>query len=216
MYRLITVLLCCVVMVVACKKSDDRMTAKAFESKLKEASQKANRLMQQKHAKSGKIGEAMTAEETASFMTESEAIQIVQPVIESSVAFLQSNYDINIYDYLPAGSPKIAQIGALALRLNQLEMQGKSIDTSGFDNWFTPKIEMVSQANGEVLSYAQPSLADCSLDALGIPAALIVGSAQNLTRSALIKAAAKLAVKSLGWIASGIAIYDFGSCMGWW
>jgi hypothetical protein len=216
MYRLITFLFSLAVLSLGCKKSDDRMTAAMYESKLKEASQQAHRLVQEKHAKSGKIGEAMTAQETASFMTESEAVQIVQPLIDPSIAFLQSNYDINILNYFPAGSPKIAQIGALAMRLNQLEMQGKSVDTSNFINWFVPQIEVENQANGEILSYAQPSLADCALDALGIPAALIVGSAKNLTRAAILKAAATLVARTMTWIGTAIAIYDFGSCMDWW
>ena len=216
MNRLITLLFFFAVLSSGCKKGNEPMTAKLYESKLKEASQKANRLMQQKHVKSGKIGEAMTTEQTASFMTESEAVQIIQPLIEPSAAFLQSNYDINIYNYLPPGSPKIAQIGALAMRLNQLEMQGKSIDTSAFENWFVPQVELVSQANGEILSYAQPTIVDCALDALGIPAALIVGSAKNLTRAALLKAASKLVSRTIGWISAAIAVYDFGSCMEWW
>jgi hypothetical protein len=216
MYRLIALLFFFAALSSGCKKGNEPMTAKLYESKLKEASQKAYRLIQEKHVKSGKIGEAMTAEETASFMTESEAVQIIQPLIEPSAAFLQSNYDINIYNYLPAGSPKIAQIGALAMRLHQLEMQGKSIDTSASEYWFVPQVELVSQAHGEILSYAQPTLADCALDALGIPASLLVGSAQNITRAALLKAATRLALRLIGWIGAAIAVYDFGSCMDWW
>jgi len=216
MNRLMTFLFSSAVLMVGCKKTDDRMTAMLFESKLKEASQTAHRLMQQKHVKSGRIGEAMTAEETASFMTQTEAVQIVQPLIEPSAAFLQTNYDINIYNYFPAGSPNIARIGALAMRLNQLEMQGKSIDTSNFNNWFVPQIEVVDQANGEILSYVQPSLKDCALEALGVPAAVLVGSEKSLTRAAILKAAISLLSITVSWVAQAIAIYDFGSCMDWW
>ena len=216
MNRLITLLFSSAVLMVGCKKSDDRMTAKLFESKLKAASQTAHRLMQQNHGKSGRIGEAMTAGETSSFMTEAEAIQIVQPLIEPSAAFLQSNYDINIYDYFPAGSPKIALIGALAMRLNQLDMQGKSIDTSNANSWFVPQIEVVDQANGEILSYVSPNLADCSLQALGIPSSLINNSVKNWSRSAILTAAANLLARTLTWVGQAIAIYDFGDCMGWW
>ena len=173
--------------------------------------------MEDKRAKSGKAGEVMTAGETASFMNENDAIQIVQPMIEPSAEFLQSNYDINIYEYFPAGSPKIAQIGALALRLNQFEQMGQTIDTTNAEQWFMPPLEMISQANGEILNNAtRPSIVDCALDALGIPAALIVGSAKNLTRVALLKAAKKLVARTIGWIGAAIAIYDFGDCMEWW
>src|SRR6476646_4511763 len=138
MYKLITLFFFAAILSIGCRKSDERMTAKIYAAKLKEASQQAKRLMDQKQAKSGKIGEAMTAEQTSSFMTESDAMQIVQPLIAPSVAFLQSNYDINIYDYFPPGSPGIAQIGAMAFRLNQFEPEGKSIDTSNANFWFMP------------------------------------------------------------------------------
>jgi len=60
------------------------------------------------------------------------------------------------------------------------------------------------------------SVVDCAMDALGIPAGLIVGSAKNLGRKALLKAARKLATRMLGWVGAGIAVYEFGDCMEWW
>ena len=218
MYRLITLFFCCTVISMGCRKNQDgNFTARLFEAKLKEASKNANRLMESKRARLGKVGEAMTTSEVASFMTEEEATQLAQPLIEPSVAFLQGYYDINIYEYLPVGSPKIAQIGALAMRLKQLEDQGQTIDTSQSNFWFVPPIEIVSQANGEILSNAQnPSIFDCAMDALGIPAGLLVGSLKEYTRAAIIKAAKKLATRTLGWIGVGIAIYEFGDCMNWW
>lgn len=212
-------LLCFIaVLAVACKKSDDRMTANMFELKLKAASQRANKLMQEKHGKSGRIGDAMTADQTGSFMTEADAIQIVQPLIEPSAAFLQTNYNINIYNYFPAGSPKIAQIGAMAMRLNQLEMQGISIDTSNSSAWFTSQTEVgLSQANGEILTRAQgPTVNDCAIDALGIPAPLIYNSPSNWTRGAILRAVWNLATRTMSMIGVAMAVYDFGSCMNWW
>jgi len=218
MYRLITLFICCTLMIMGCRKnSDGKFAAKLFETKLKQACQEANRLMEIKRAKSGRVGEAMTTEDYVGFMNEIEADQIVQPLIEPSAQFLQSYYEINIYEYLPVGSPKIAQIGALAMRLQQLEDQGQSIDTSAAAYWFVPPVEMVSQANGEMLTNAaNPSIFDCALDALGIPAGILLGAAKSYTRAALIKAARKLATRTLGWIGVGIAIYEFGDCMNWW
>jgi hypothetical protein len=199
------------------KNTDGNLSAKLFEAKLRQACQQADRLLEQKRAKMGRVGEDMTTPEVAGFMTEAEANQIVQPLIDPSVQFLQSYYEINIYEYLPAGSPKIAQIGAFAMRLKQLEDQGKSIDTSSYNYWFVPPVEMVSQANGEILTNAQnPSVFDCAMDALGIPAGLLIGSAKDLSKAALIKAARKLATRFIGWIGVGIAIYEFGDCMNWW
>ena len=218
MYRLITLFFCYAVISMGCRKdSDGNVSARIFETKLKQASQNADRIIQEKRAKMGKVGEVMSTPEVAGFMTEAEANQIVQPLIEPGAQFLQSYYEINIYEYLPAGSPKIAQIGALGIRLKQLEEQGQSIDTSSSSYWFLPPVEMVSQANGEILTNAQnPSVFDCAMDALGIPAGLLIGSAKDLSKAALIKAARKLATRFIGWVGVGIAIYEFGDCMNWW
>ena len=218
MYRLITLFFCCVLMIIGCRKnSDGNFAARFFETKLKQASQNANRLMENKRAKMGRVGEAMTTEGYTGFMNETEANEIVQPLIEPSAQFLQSYYEINIYEYLPAGSPKIAQIGALAIRLKQLEDEGKSIDTTSSNYWFVPPVEMVSQANGELpTNPVNPSIFDCAMDALGVPAGLLIGSAKDLTKAALIKAAKKLATRVVGWIGVAIAVYEFGDCMNWW
>ena len=219
MYRLITLFFCLSVCSMGCKKDNDgKLSADVLESKLKQACKKANLIMDGKRPKSGRIGEAMVTSETLSFMTETEATQIVQPLISPSASFLQSYYEINIYEYFPAGDPRIAQIGAMATRLKQLEDQGQSIDTSQGNSWFVPPIEIVSQANGELLTNATapPSIIDCALDALGIPAGLLIGSAKSLSKAALIKAAKKLATRLVGWIGAAIAIYDFGDCMEWW
>lgn len=218
MYRLITLIFCIAVFSMGCRKnSDGKLSANVLEAKLKQASQSANRLMQNKHVRLGRGVEAMTTFENTGFMTEEEATQIVQPLINPSASFLQSYYEINIYEYFPAGDPRIAQIGAMATRLKQLEDQGQSIDTSQGNAWFLPPVEVISQANGELLTNAtQPSVLDCAMEALGIPVALIMGSAKSFSRAALIKAAKKLLFRTVGWIGAAVMIYDFGDCMEWW
>lgn len=56
-------------------------------------------------------------------------------------------------------------------------------------------------------------VANCALDALGIPVGLIVGGAKNLSKKAILKAAKKLATRSLGWVGAAIAVVDFAACM---
>lgn len=56
-------------------------------------------------------------------------------------------------------------------------------------------------------------IANCALDALGIPVSLICGSAKSLSKKAILKAATKLASKSIGWIGAAIAVVDFAACM---
>jgi hypothetical protein len=199
------------------KDSDSNITASLFEAKMKKTSTNIHQLLEEKRIRYGKDREVMTTADQESFMNESEATQMVQPLIDPSASFLQSYYNINIYEYFPAGSPNIARLGAIALRFKQMEEQGLAVDTNQVDSWFPSAPELVSQANGELLTnVAEASVVECALEALGIPAALIVGSAKSLSRAALLKAARKLLTRTVGWIGVAIMIYDFGDCMNWW
>jgi hypothetical protein len=200
-----------------CRKStDNKVTAAVFESKFKQASRNIHLLMENKRALQGSQKDALSIVQSASLVTDDEASGYVQPLLEPSADFLKSYYDINIYEFFPAGSPNIAKLGAIALRFKQIEEQGKVVDTSQIDGWFDTPV-LVSQANGELLTnMAQVGVADCALDALGIPAGLLVGSAKSLSRAALLKAAKKLLSRTVGWIGVAIAIYEFGDCMDWW
>lgn len=60
------------------------------------------------------------------------------------------------------------------------------------------------------------SVLDCVMDALGVPAGLITGTAKNLGKKAVIKAVKKLATRFLGWVGAAIGVYEFGDCMGYW
>jgi hypothetical protein len=203
--------------IVGCRKnSDTKITAAVFESKFKQASRNIHLLLENKRAHQGSQKDLLSVVQNESLMTETEATGYVQPLLEPSADFLKSYYDINIHEFFPPGSPNIAKLGAIALRFKQIEEQGKMVDTSQIDGWFDTPI-LVSQANGEVLTnIAQASVVDCALDALGIPAGLLVGSAKSLSRAALLKAARKLLTRTVGWIGVGIAIYEFGDCMNWW
>ena len=217
MYKLLAISFCCVFFSTRCRNTNaNRLSVMELEEKLIQAAQKANHFILERRAKREKNPELMITSETVESLTEPEAIQIVQPLIDPSVSFLQGYYDINIYQYFPAGSPEIARLGALALRFKQLEDQGKAIDTSQMNTWFGDNVAQANNVDPEILSSIAPSILDCAMDALGIPAALIVESAKSLSRAALIKAATKLASRTLGWISLGIAIYEFGDCMDWW
>lgn len=119
-------------------------------------------------------------------------------MIDPSASFLSSYYDINIYEYISAGDPEIAHLGALGLRFKQLEEQGLAVDTLQMDI----ALNSMSFTNSVAVSniVPDPTIFDCAMSALGIPAGLIVGSAKDMSRKALIKAAKKLASRTLGWI----------------
>ncbi len=63
------------------------------------------------------------------------------------------------------------------------------------------------------VSVTRSQVANCALDALGIPASLILGGAESLTTKAILKAAKKLATRSLGMVGAAIAVVDFAACM---
>jgi hypothetical protein len=52
------------------------------------------------------------------------------------------------------------------------------------------------------------------MEALGVPTGLILGSAKNLTTKAILKAAKKLATRTVGWLGAAVAVYEFGNCIG--
>ena len=63
--------------------------------------------------------------------------------------------------------------------------------------------------------YAQSTLdiVDCALTALGLPAGLVIGTAGKLTTKVILKTAAKLAGKAIGWVALAISVYTFARCV---
>ncbi len=75
---------------------------------------------------------------------------------------------------------------------------------------------MVLDATNES-TQSRSQLVNCALEALGIPAGMIMGSIEGgaaaVTGKAILKAAKKIATRTLGWIGAGIAIVEFASCM---
>jgi len=206
-------------LLISCQKGNEaskkEVTFEELQNKFKQASVKANQLLKSKIPTPGNTGLDYQNENPNPVMTEEEAEVLVTPLIEPSADFLSSYYDINVLEYFPAGDPEIARLGALAIRFKQLEDQGLAVDTLQFDE----AIEGLNALNLGIATESvgpDPSIVDCAIDALGIPAGLIVGSAKDMSRKALIKAAKKLASRTLGWIGLGIAIYEFGDCMDWW
>jgi hypothetical protein len=145
-------------------------------------------------------------------INEDQAIKIIAPLVESSALYLKTQYDINVYDYFYPGDPEIAQIGAFALRLEDAAAKGLVIDQNQLDAWLN---ELHLSTNGNAI-VPQSRVVDCALDALGIPAAMIMGAvSSSMTKAAVLKAVRKLATRVLGWVGVAIAVVDFASCMDW-
>lgn len=54
------------------------------------------------------------------------------------------------------------------------------------------------------------------MEDLGVPSELILGSVKNLTTKAILKAAKKLATRTVGWLGAAFAVYEFGDCINYW
>ncbi|MBK7098678.1 MAG: hypothetical protein IPH58_10400 [Sphingobacteriales bacterium] len=66
-------------------------------------------------------------------ITESQAIEITQPLIQPTKDFLLSYYEIDLNDFFSPNDPRIAILGVFALEVKRLEDQGVAIDTSYID-----------------------------------------------------------------------------------
>ena len=151
--------------------------------------------------------------------TELEAEQIVIPLIQPTNTYLQQNYDIDLSEnFASLDDPRIALIGQGVLRLEQLELEGKTIDTSWFDEPLIQKSFSYQNNFDE-----DPSSYDCALRAIGIEAVVKFFSSGTssvakaaIKKKALRKMITKIATRTSGIVGAAIAIHQFGDCMEWW
>jgi len=142
-------------------------------------------------------------------LSEQQAIEIIEPLTISTASYLKSKYDIDVYDYFYPGDPEISQIGAFTLRVEAAAAEGLIIDEDLFNIWLNEAIQTSS-------AITRSQWIDCALDALGIPAGMVMGYvAGDATKTTILKAIGKLATKTLGIIGAALALISFTSCMGW-
>lgn len=132
---------------------------------------------------------------------------------------MQQNYEIDLSQYFTSeNDPRIALVGQAVLRLEQLELENKTIDTTWFDeplilNSFTNINNFVDD----------PDTFDCAMRSLGISAAVELFNSgvsavakATVRKKAIRKVITKIASRTLGVIGAAWAIYEFGECMEWW
>ena len=133
-----------------------------------------------------------------------EAKEAMLPLVKGTIELLKS-YEIKNADitnnFSNAEDPRIALVG-LAILESQSKQQN-TIASFSFDNFFIES------------AYAQGDLGHCAGRAVGIHAFSEI-MAGRVGRSAVLGAFRKLASRTLGWIGLGLAVYDFGDCMGYW
>lgn len=135
-------------------------------------------------------------------------------ILSNSIAVLNSKGITNSQIISEFGSLTNPEIVPTALAVTRIVDEANAgnfiIDLETGYNYTTDSYVNLNNTN------AKQSIFDCAMDALGIPAGLILGTANGTSTAALLKAARKLASRTLGWIGAGIAVYEFGDCMEWW
>ncbi len=196
------------------KEETVSITYNNLKQKFQDASVKARNLVKGKGLESYFEGNTTNLNENPQIpLTEEEAEEIVDPLIAPSAAYILSNFDVNVYDYMQPNDPEIVTLGAFAIKMHEIELQGYTVDTTFMDTW-NPSFAFGNGING--IAAPDPSIFDCAMDALGIPAGMILATAENTSRKAIIKAAKKLASRTLGFVGLFLAVYEFGDCMEWW
>ncbi len=136
---------------------------------------------------------------------EVKAKKELTPIIENGLNVLYS-YGLTDKDILEnfesLEDPKIALLALAIVSVESTEETHACLNSFLVNNSFAAQ-----QGQGS------PSIGSCAMDALGIPASLLMGTAKGTSAKAIMKAAGKLAGRTIGYIGLAIAIYDFADCM---
>jgi hypothetical protein len=129
------------------------------------------------------------------------AMELLQPIINGSKDLLEV-YNITDADIqAELGNTNDPRIAIVALAVLQAETNSNEV-TMNFASLFGTS------------AYAQ-SAWECAGQALGFYAIAEIFAGQ-VSNSAILGAFRKVAARTLGWIGLGLAVYEFGDCMGYW
>lgn len=105
--------------------------------------------------------------------------------------------------------PRIVLVGLMMLVAERKEKREVALN-------FARAFGTLGYAQDETtLSEANKDWVDCIIIAVGIDAAVEFLKG-NVTETIAKKAIRKIATRTLGWVGAAIAVYEFGSCMGWY
>lgn len=216
------------------KESDDRITLSQMLALYKEADVKLKKIKSKKIERYMNLPGDKSAVLPPDFtITEQEAIEVLTPLINSTPTYLSQNHQIDVFEFVSSyNDPKIAAMGAIAIRLDYLYTQGKVLDSNSIDLIGIKPLDPIAKGGlinntenigVERIMYAQPDLWDCAIRAFGI-AAIAEYFSGNLDEKAKKKALKgtmkktlfKVASRTISWVGWGIALYEFGDCMETW
>ncbi len=142
---------------------------------------------------------------------EKEVNTLLQPMVLSTKKLLKW-YEVEEeylkQEFINPNDPRIALIGLLLLAAESSENQEVALN-------FAQAFGTVGYAYNTLPSAAQSDWVDCLIIAVGIDVAVEFFKG-NVTKTFAKKAIRKIASRALGFVGAAIAVYEFGSCMGWY
>jgi len=142
---------------------------------------------------------------------EKDVNNLLQPLVEETKDLLKW-YEVEeeylIREFTDPDDPRIALVGLFLLAAESEEKQGVALN-------FAQAFGTFSYAQDTELAEAKPDWVDCMITAVGIDVAIEFLKG-NVTEAIAKKAIKKIASRALGFIGAAIAVYEFGSCMGWY
>ena len=159
--------------------------------------------LQKERSKIEYIKEVSSMTHRDNLYTEEEAKQFLKPTLDASLDLIHSygitdNEIINITGTID--SPIVVLV-AMAILESQI----------GNDMAFDFNSIFINQ----VYANMEDDIGHCFLEAVGIYG-LVEMFAGHVSQAAILGAFRKVAGRTLGWIGLGIAVYEFGDCMGYW
>jgi len=142
---------------------------------------------------------------------EKEVNTLLQPMVQGTKKLLKW-YEVEeeylSQEFTDTNDPRIALVGLFLLAAENREKQAVALN-------FAQAFGTLSYAQDAELSEAKPDWVDCMITAVGID--LVVEFLKgNVTEAIAKKAIKKIASRALGFIGAAVAIYEYGSCMGWY
>ncbi len=181
----------------------------SFESLVRTATPEIRRLGEEyPYMLDAKMGE----ENQKDMILERETRRILSPLVHGTKDLL-SLYGVDEYylrkEFGNADDPRIALVGLMILVAERQDRGEVAVN-------FARAFGTLSFAQDETtLSEANKDWVDCLIIAVGIDAAVEFLKG-NVTETIAKKAIRKIATRTLGWVGAAIAVYEFGSCMGWY
>ncbi len=142
---------------------------------------------------------------------EKEVNTLLQPLVNSTKKLLKW-YEVEdeylTQEFTDPNDPRIALVGLFLLAAESNEKQGVALN-------FAQAFGTLGYAQDAQLSEAKPDWVDCMITAVGIDA-VVEFLKGNVTEAIAKKAIKKIASRAMGFIGAAVALYEFGSCMGWY